>query len=134
MVYDDAEVLYEEVRKDGKALIEKAFRAIFPDSLAISDPAVKSKKSGRLVGFNTTFFPRRDIVEVPLSGGAARLRPQVVQASKDGSVGLALMDCAAGGGISYGTGLYADCKPVSGEFWRVVQYVPSDVRWCSGVR
>ena len=114
MVYDDAEKLYAEVRKDGEALIEEAFKAIFPPSVSLADPAFKTKKSGTVVGLNTTFFPRRDIVEIPLSGAASRLRSQVVQASKDGTTGLALMDCAAGGGVAYGTGMYADCKPVSG--------------------
>ncbi|KAI0753803.1 hypothetical protein C8Q74DRAFT_1373733 [Fomes fomentarius] len=114
MVYDDAEKLYAEVHKDGKALIEEAFKAIFPPSVSLTDPALKTKKTGTIVGFNTTFFPRRDIVEVPLTGAASRLKSQVVQASKSGSTGLALMDCAAGGGVAYSTGLYADCKPVSG--------------------
>ncbi|KAI0351116.1 hypothetical protein OH77DRAFT_1506678 [Trametes cingulata] len=113
MVYDDAEKLYAEVRKEGEALIEEAFKTIFPPSISITDPAMKSKKTGTLVGYNTTFFPRRDIVQVPLGGAASRLRAQVVQTSKDGSVGLALMDCSTAGGLSYGTGMYADCKPVS---------------------
>ncbi|KAI1787087.1 glycoside hydrolase family 38 protein [Ganoderma leucocontextum] len=113
MVYDDAEKLYAEVRKEGETLIEEAFKAIFPTSFALNDPSFK-KKAGTLVGYNTTFFPRRDIVEVPLTGGgASKLRSQVVQASKDGTVGLALMDCGAGGGVAFGTGMYADCKPVS---------------------
>lgn len=119
MVYDDAEKLYAEVAKEGHSLIEEAFKAIFPPSVSLADPTMKSKKTGTLVGFNTTFFPRRDIVEVPLVGAASRLRSQVVQASKDGMTGLALMDCAAPGGLSYGTGMYADCKPVSGEFYHV---------------
>ena len=114
MVYDDAEKLYAEVQKDGEALIEEAFKAIFPPSVSLADPAFKTKKMGTVVGYNTTFFPRRDIVEIPLAGAASRLRSQVVQASKDGSVGYALMDCQNGGGVSYGTGMYADCKPVSG--------------------
>ena len=114
MVYDDAEKLYAEVRKEGEALIEEAFKAIFPSSVALTDPSFK-KKTGTLVGYNTTFFPRRDIVEVPLTGGgASKLRSQIVQASKDGTVGLALMDCATGGGVAFGTGMYADCRPVSG--------------------
>ncbi len=114
MVYDDAEKLYAEVHKDGKALIEEAFKAIFPPSVSLADPAFKTKKTGTIVGFNTTFFPRRDIVEVSLTGAASRLKSQVVQASKSGSTGLALLDCAAGGGVAYSTGMYADCKPVSG--------------------
>ncbi|KAI0632608.1 glycosyl hydrolases family 38 N-terminal domain-containing protein [Trametes polyzona] len=113
MVYDDAEKLYAEVAKEGETLIEEAFKAIFPASVSLADPAYKSKKSGTVVGYNTTFFPRRDIVEVPLVGAAARLRSQVVQTSKDGTVGLALMDCLTPGGLSYSTGMYADCSPVT---------------------
>ena len=114
MVYEDAEKLYAEVAKEGKALLEEAFKAIFPPSVSLADPAFKSKKTGTIVGFNTTFFPRRDIVEVPLTGAAQRLKSQVVQTSKNGTSGLALLDCSAGGGVAYGTGMYADCKPVSG--------------------
>ncbi len=114
MVYDDAEKLYVEVRKDGETLLEEAFKAIFPPSVSLSDPSFKSKKTGTIVGFNTTFFPRRDIVEVPLSGAAQRLKSQVVQTAKNGASGFALLDCSAGGGVAYGTGMYANCKPVSG--------------------
>ncbi|TFK83854.1 glycoside hydrolase family 38 protein [Polyporus arcularius HHB13444] len=113
MVYDDAEKLYAEVRKDGEILLEEAFKAIFPPSVSLSDPSFKSKKTGTIVGFNTTFFPRRDIVEVPLSGAAQRLKSQVVQTAKNGASGFALLDCSAGGGVAYGTGMYANCKPVS---------------------
>ena len=113
MVYEDAEKLYAEVTKDGHVLLEEAFKAIFPPSISLTDPAFKTKKAGTVVGFNTTFFPRRDIVEIPLAGAASRLRSQVVQASKDGATGFAPMDCAVGGGVAYGTGMCADCKPVT---------------------
>ncbi|KAI0742249.1 glycoside hydrolase family 38 protein [Daedaleopsis nitida] len=123
MVYEDAEKLYGEVRKDGRALLEAAFKAIFPPSISLTDPAFKSKKTGTIVGFNTTFFPRRDIVVVPMAGAASRLRSQVVQTSKNGTTGFALLDCAAGGGVAFGTGMYADCKPVSVARLGVNQYV-----------
>ncbi|KAI0713074.1 glycoside hydrolase family 38 protein [Cerioporus squamosus] len=113
MVYDDAEKLYAEVRKDGETLLEEAFKAIFPPSVSLTDPSFKSKKTGTIVGFNTTFFPRRDIVEVPLTGAAQRLKSQVVQTAKNGATALALLDCSAGGGVAYSTGMYANCKPVS---------------------
>ncbi|OBZ74598.1 Alpha-mannosidase [Grifola frondosa] len=112
MVYEDAEKLYAEVRKDGKELLNEAFDALFPSSIRwmISH---SSQRKPALSWHNTTFFPRRDIVKVPLVGNASSLRSQVVQASKDGTSGFALMDCQAGGGLSFGTGLYADCTPVS---------------------
>ncbi|KAH8093101.1 glycoside hydrolase family 38 protein [Cristinia sonorae] len=114
MVYVDAEKLYSEVRKDGEELIEEAFAALFPEALQLNDPALKSA-SGRVVGYNTTFFPRRDVVALPLTGAASRLKSQVVQTSKDGSIGYALMDCASEGGarVSECRGLYADSMPVS---------------------
>ncbi|KAI8992732.1 glycosyl hydrolases family 38 N-terminal domain-containing protein [Trametes punicea] len=113
MVYEDAEKLYAEVRKEGETLIEEAFKAIFPPSTSVSDPVFKTKEGGDLIGYNTTFHPRRDIVEVPLVGRALWLRSQILQTSKDGTVGLALMECPTAGGVAYGTGMNADCMPVS---------------------
>ena len=133
MVYDDAEKLYAEVRKDGETLLEEAFKAIFPPSVSLADPAFKSKKTGTIVGFNTTFFPRRDIVEVPLTGAAQRLKSQVVQTSKNGTSGLALFHCAAGGGVAYGTGMYADCKPVSGTL-SLLWFLCKARKWFSFLR
>lgn len=117
MVYEDAEKLYAEVRKEGEELIEEAFTALLPKSIPLSEPTLKLKKSGTLVAFNTTFFPRRDVVKVPLVGGSAsRLRSQVVQVSKDGTSGFALVDCSSGDSLSLCSGLYADCMPTSGGF------------------
>lgn len=113
MVYDDAEKLYAEVRKDGEDLLEEAFAALFPKSVALSK-ASGVQGSGSIVGYNTTFFNRRDVVEVSLTGSAASLRNKVVQASIDGLTGYALLDCSDGGRIARPTGLFADCKPVSG--------------------
>ncbi|KAH9837576.1 glycoside hydrolase family 38 protein [Rhodofomes roseus] len=112
MVYEDAEKLYAEVRKEGAQLIEDAWTTLFPTSYPLSNVAAL-KKRGSLVGFNTTHLPRRDVVKVPLGAGAANLKAQVVQASKDGSYGYALMDCSEGGPIATPTGLFADCMPVS---------------------
>ncbi|KZT05154.1 glycoside hydrolase family 38 protein [Laetiporus sulphureus 93-53] len=110
MVYDDAEKLYAEVRKDGEQLLEDAFSALFPKSISLSNA---TGGLGKLVAFNTTSFPRRDVVKVPLRGGAARLKSQVVQVSKDGTEGFALMDCAEGGNLALPNGLFADSMPVS---------------------
>ncbi|KAL6305038.1 glycosyl hydrolases family 38 N-terminal domain-containing protein [Sparassis latifolia] len=113
MVYEDAEKLYAEVRKDGKDLIEKAFEALIPRSIPLTEASAKAAKSGKLVAYNTTFFPRRDVVKIPLAGGASSLRSQAVQASEHGLTGYALMDGSAASGLASTTGLYADSMPVS---------------------
>lgn len=112
MVYDDAEVLYAEVRKEGDALIEEAFEALLQSSSPLSPTAKAS--SGNLVAWNTTPFARRDVVKVPLGGGSAKLRSRMVQTSKDGKEGYALMDCSEGGSLAFASGLFADCNPASG--------------------
>ncbi|KAH9914289.1 glycoside hydrolase family 38 protein [Fomitopsis serialis] len=112
MAYEDAEKLYAEVRKEGTQLLEEAWSAIFPESYPLSKTAALSRR-GTLMGFNTTHLARRDVVKVPLTSGAAKLKAQVVQASKDGSYGYALMDCSEGGQLAASSGLFADCMPVS---------------------
>ena len=94
MVYVDAEQLYSEVAKDGETLLEEAFTALFPKSTA-----VPTAVAGDIVGFNTTPFSRRDVITVPLSS-SAHLKSKVVQASKDGATGYALLDCSKGGMVT----------------------------------
>ena len=113
MVYDDAEKLYAEVRKDAEDLLQEAAGVLFPKCLPLNAASI-AKKSGNIIGFNTTFFPRRDIIEVPLASAGAHLKSQVVQTSKDGTKGYALMDCSAGGHLARPVGFFADCMPVSG--------------------
>jgi alpha-mannosidase len=113
MVYEDAEKLYAQVKKEGSELIEEAFKAIFGFS---SSDARTQPVSGNIIGFNTTPFPRRDVVKVPFAGPhAAKLKSKLVQTTKDGKEGYALMDCSAGGPLSSSSGMFADCHPVSGE-------------------
>ena len=118
MVYDDAEKLYAEVREDVESLLEDAFGVLFKKSTSLSlrNPLKTSSASGNLIAFNTTPFARRDVVKIPLSGAGAQLKSKVVQTSKDGSIGYALMDCTAGGSIAVPIGLYADCMPPTGMF------------------
>lgn len=118
MVYEDAEKLYAEVRKEGEKLLEEAFGALFPKSIPVSPSTQIPNKPGRLIAFNTTPFARRDVVKVPL-GGNARIKNQVVQASKDVKTSYALMECESdgNGNLSVSTGLYADCMPVSGMLY-----------------
>lgn len=121
MVYEDAEKLYAEVRKDVGSLLEEAFGALFKKSIPIyQDTPMRSlDTTGNLVAFNTTFFPRRDVVKVPLRGAPSLLKSQVVQTSLDGSsYGYALMDCSDGGNVAVPKGLFADSMPVQGMFLR----------------
>ncbi|KAI0061336.1 glycoside hydrolase family 38 protein [Artomyces pyxidatus] len=114
MVYDDAEQLYSEVRKDGEALLEDAFSVLYPSSLPLNSTTVdKLTRASTLVGYNTTFFPRRDVVKVPLSGPAKALGGSVLQTSKDGSVGYVLMDCLQGGNLVTPGDLVVDDDRVS---------------------
>lgn len=116
MVYDDAEKLYAEVRKDVDALLEEAFSALLGKSAPISQdkPAKSLDSAGNLIGINTTFFPRRDVVKIPLHGASSALKTRVVQTSLDGGVGYALMDCSGGGNLAVPKGLFADAMPVHG--------------------
>lgn len=116
MVYEDAEKLYAEIAKDGRQLLEEAFSILFPRSVSLSPMTAAAVPQGKLFAFNPTFFPRRDVVEVPLSGLGARLKGEMVQSSRDGKVGYALMDTQAGegAGVVFARGLYADCHPPTG--------------------
>jgi alpha-mannosidase len=117
MVYEDAEQLYEEVRRDGHKLLDEAFIALFPKSvpLSLETPPKALDHSGKVVAFNTTFFPRVDVVKIPISGPASQLKSTVMQMSKDGTVGYALMGCLKGGSPGAPvTGLQAFLTVVSG--------------------
>ncbi|KAG6862107.1 hypothetical protein C0995_005917 [Termitomyces sp. Mi166 len=117
MVYEDAEKLYEEVRKDGEALLDEAFGVLFPDSVALNASAnLKAlPPTGKIVSFNTTFFRRSDIIQVPLVGANSGLKSQVLQTSSDGTVGYAVVNTPGNVGsiCTPATGLHAQILPVS---------------------
>lgn len=117
MVYVDAEKLYAEVREDVESLLEEAFDALFHKSAPVqfSNSAKALDATSQLVGFNTTFFPRRDVIKIPLNRSTSHLKSKIVHTSKDGSVGYALMDCSASSSVAIPRGLYADCMPATGE-------------------
>ncbi|KAI0319402.1 glycoside hydrolase family 38 protein [Amylostereum chailletii] len=116
MVYDDAEKLYGEVRKDVDDLIEDAFRVLVPSSVPLNEENLdKLTRASSLVGFNTTFFPRRDVITVPLTGQARVLGGSVLQTSKDGSEGYALFDGVQGGNLVSLGGLSTTASRVSVE-------------------
>lgn len=126
MVYEDAEKLYAQVKNDGNELIEEAFEAIFGWS---NSDARTQPVSGNFIGFNTTPFPRRDVVKVPFAGPhAAKLRSKLVQTTRDGKEGYALMDCPTGGPLSSSSGMFADCHPVSGKLFSTVCGIAAEVR------
>ncbi|KAL0956195.1 hypothetical protein HGRIS_002352 [Hohenbuehelia grisea] len=107
MVYEDAEKLYAEVRKDGEKMLDDAFDVIFPGSVPLEKCA---GATGQIVAFNTTFFPRREVIKVPLHQ-APSLREQAIQISSDGRTGYALVDCMFGAGPS--AGMCSDMYPAS---------------------
>lgn len=110
MVYEDAEKLYAEVREVCTGLLEAAFGILFPQS----SPLLSPSKSEMIVAFNPTSFERHDVIKVPLSGNAARLKTQIVQASADGKYGYALMHSKSKEVVAQPTGLFANCAPASG--------------------
>ena len=63
MVYDDAEKLYAEVAADGEDLIDEAFSVLTPRRTVPLSKASSIKGAGSIIGFNTTFFERREVVE-----------------------------------------------------------------------
>jgi len=120
MVYDDAEVLYGEVKKDGEQLLEEAFSVLFPSSVPLSASTRTKTLAGscKIVAYNTTFFPRLDIVKIPIAKAGSSLRSQIMQASDNGKEGYAIMHCPNGGAPGElkapSNGLHAYLKPVSG--------------------
>jgi alpha-mannosidase len=121
MVYEDAEKLYAEVRKSGEALLDEAFDVLLGTSNSVLTPSTNFKalpSNTKIVGYNTTFLQRYDIVEVPLAGASAELKSHVLQTSLDGKTGYAVMHCEGGGSIgawsSPDTGLHSSIMPASG--------------------
>lgn len=95
MVYEDAEKLYAEVAKDGKSLIEEAFQVLFSHSVLLS-PETRLQPNtslNQIIGYNTTFLDRREIVKIPLDGASAGLKTAVAQVDNNNNeVGYAIMD------------------------------------------
>ncbi|KAJ7643881.1 glycoside hydrolase family 38 protein [Roridomyces roridus] len=96
MVYDDAEKLYKEVRKDGDKMLDDALDVILGDSQRVT-PTTRITSLDRVVAYNTTFFPRREVVRLPLAAGiSSAAKAQVSQISADGKEGYAVVHCAGG--------------------------------------
>lgn len=121
MVYEDAEKLYAEVAKDGKALFDEAVGAYLAEMIPLSHYIQKSKSphvNGRITALNTLHFSRREVVEIPLVGpSATKLRSEVIQISKDGSKAYALLEGHKDtAGLLWAKGMYADVQPASGTY------------------
>ncbi|KAL4267030.1 glycosyl hydrolase 38 family protein [Pleurotus pulmonarius] len=94
MVYDDAEKLYAEVRKDGDAMLDEAFSVLFPDSRPMTSATVSNIQ--QLIAYNTTFFPRQQVVKVPFSRSKG-VRSQALQVSRTDDVAYCVMGAKAAG-------------------------------------
>jgi alpha-mannosidase len=99
MVYEDAEKLYAEVRADTQTLLDQALRALYPGSVPLSSVAtVPASVPLTVFAHNTTFFPRRDVVRVPLAEGRIS-SGNVLQTTSDGKEGYIFLEGSAGGGL-----------------------------------
>jgi alpha-mannosidase len=116
MVYEDAEKLYAEVHDKGLKLLDEAFDALLEKSQRMAAaPLLKSASAMRVIGFNTVHYPRYEVVQLSTAGPqGARLKSEVVQLSKDGLTGYALMDASRGTNLAYPRGMFADMKTSSG--------------------
>ncbi|KAG2746357.1 glycoside hydrolase family 38 protein [Suillus brevipes Sb2] len=109
MVYDDADKLYAEVREVCTGLLEDAFSVLLPRS----SPLLSNSTSETLVAFNATSFARHDVIKVPLSRNATRMKAQVIQTSADGKHGYALMHSVGNKVASQPVGMFSVCMPAS---------------------
>lgn len=102
MVYEDAEKLYAEVQADGRSILDEAFKVLFPESVRLERSSNLKGVSNldQIAAFNTTFFPRQEVIEVPLATAGSSFKSQVVQSSKDGKVGYILADCQTGSSLA----------------------------------
>ena len=104
-VYEDAEHIYEDIAKKGKRLIEEAIKVLIPSSIPLSleaQPIPKIEK-GNIIAINTLHIPRREIITVPLSGLAvpvSMLKSDVVQVSRDGKNGYAIVEAGSSSVVS----------------------------------
>jgi hypothetical protein len=119
MVYDDAEALYAEVRKVGEELLDEAFNVLCPKSFSQPQAWLKATNNhgGDILVFNTTPFPRTDVVKFPLSTATSQLDSKVVQKLEDGKTGYAVIVSQAGGSLcDFIEGPTAFTVPASGLY------------------
>jgi len=81
------------VKHDGEAILEEALSILLPNSVPLTS-STRSKSLGgssKVIAYNTTFFPRWDIVKIPLAKAGNSLKSIVLQASENGKEGYAIM-------------------------------------------
>ena len=101
MVYGDAEKLYAEVRLSGESLIEEALSILFPESLPFHSTTTSKINFDKIIGYNTTFLPRWDVITIPLDRVNSALKAQILQVSDDGKEGYAVMQTPAGNQVGH---------------------------------
>jgi len=125
MVYDDAEKLYAEVKLSGESLVEEALSILFPDSLPLCSMANHKMKyledsCDKIIGYNTTFLPRWDVIMIPIDRVNSALKAHILQASDDGREGYGVMQTPASSQVgqlrSPGCSLYTHLLPASGTW------------------
>ncbi|KAG9021627.1 Glycoside hydrolase, 38 vacuolar alpha mannosidase, partial [Tulasnella sp. JGI-2019a] len=97
MVYKDAEVLYAEVAKSGKQIIDEAFNVLLKNSLSLESDALstKGRTESDVLATNPTPFHRRELVQVPLSiGWTDPPEKRVAQVVHNRQEGYVLVDLA----------------------------------------
>jgi alpha-mannosidase len=132
-VYEDAEVLFAEIKRDAELLVEEAFNVLIPNSVPLTRATTSKPLSGscKIVAYNTTFFPRWEIIKVPsLTKAGSWLKSLILQASSpdDGisKEGYAIMHCDKGAGLgelkSPSNALHAHLKPVSSKAFQTTTH------------
>jgi alpha-mannosidase len=88
MVYQDAEILYAEVRKDCEELLEEAFKVIFPtsDCISASNSAHPAECTANIYAYNTTPFVRLEVVHIPLVGSTSPLKSVFSRMAEEGQI------------------------------------------------
>jgi len=114
MVYDDAEQLYSEVRKDCQVLLEDALGVLLSGSVPLSGNSLISQPSN-IIAVNTTPFARRDIVKIPISGASQNLLPKPTQTTVDGKLGYVLLQAQENEILAQPAVVSAENGPVSGK-------------------
>ncbi|KAG8887766.1 Glycoside hydrolase, 38 vacuolar alpha mannosidase [Tulasnella sp. 332] len=97
MVYEDAEVLYSEVTKVGKQIIDEALDVLLKHSLSLESVALGTTErvEGDIAVINSTPFHRRELVQVPLSiGWTDSPGKRVAQDMHNRKLGYAVADVA----------------------------------------